>query len=105
MEKKGRGRPVKSNIRQNIVEVLFYLTRTHGYDICKTYLQIFPKVTIRAIYYNLNKGIQTGEFIIDEVVKEMGDYSWGTHARKTYYRLGPNAKVFGDKNVSRHFGK
>jgi len=48
-----RGRPVKSEIRQNIVEILFYLKRAYGYDIYKVYIKIFPKVTLRSIYYHL----------------------------------------------------
>ena len=39
-----RGRPVKSQIRQNIIEILFYLKQGYGYNIAKVYNDIFPQV-------------------------------------------------------------
>ncbi len=87
-----RGRPVKSQIRQNIVDVLFYIKEGYGYDIYRLYKLLFPKVTIRSIYYHLKKGVELGEFKINRVEKEQGNYSWGPEAEKIYYSLGSNAK-------------
>ncbi len=87
-----RGRPVKSQIRQNIVDILFYIKEDYGYDIYRLYKALFPKVTMRSIYYHLRKGIDLGEFKVNRVQKEAGDYSWGGEAEKIYYSLGPNAK-------------
>jgi hypothetical protein len=95
----GRGRPTKSEIRQNVVEILFFVKRAYGYEIYKVYTAIFPKVTLRSIYYHLRKGAQLGEFIIEKVERERGEYSWGTEAEKTYYALGPNAKPTGNERV------
>jgi len=96
---KQRGRPVNSVIRQNIVEVLFYLGKGYGYDIYKYYVQVFPKVTLRSIYYHLKKGVDLGEFEIAKIEKEKGDYSWGEMAEKIYYRLGKSAKPKGNNKL------
>jgi hypothetical protein len=100
-----RGRPVKSIIRQNIVEILFFLKKGYGYDIYKAYRDIFPAVTMRSIYYHLNKGIETEEFKVAEVKKERGDYSWGNEVTKTYYSLGPKAKPSVLPEVKKYFEK
>jgi hypothetical protein len=87
-----RGRPVFSHIRQNIVEILYFLGKGYGYDIYKTYRSIFPKATLRSIYYHLKKGTKTGEFQVHKVKLEKGNFSWGDQVEKIYYSLGPNAK-------------
>ena len=94
-----RGRPVRSVIRQNMAEILHYMKEAYGYDLYKSYILIFPKVTLRSIYYHLRKGISLGEFEINKVEKEKGDYSWGSEAEKIYYALGPNAKPTNNDRV------
>ncbi|MBW3022873.1 hypothetical protein KY308_02120 [Candidatus Woesearchaeota archaeon] len=96
---KRRGRPVKSQIRQNIVEILHFLGEGYGYDIYKVYMEVFPKCTQKSIYYHLKKGLVTGEFIIKRVEKEKGDFSWGGEVEKTYYALGPKASPQADSKV------
>lgn len=86
-----RGRPVKSQIRQNIVDILHYLSEGYGYDIYKVYIEVFPKCTQKSIYYHLKKGIATEEFIKKRVEREKGDFSWGSEVEKVYYALGPKA--------------
>ncbi|MBS1266621.1 MAG: hypothetical protein MAG795_00588 [Candidatus Woesearchaeota archaeon] len=98
-----RGRPVHSKIRQNIIEILFFMGRGHGYKIYKHYVAIFPKVTRRSIYYQLKKGKEMGLFTIDKVEKEKGEFSWGSSATKTYYKLGPQAKPVGKERVRKYF--
>lgn len=100
-----RGRPVKSIIRQNIIEILHFMKSAYGYDLYKEYIEIFPKVTMRSIYYHLNKGIKIKEFEIDKIQKEKGHYSWGPEAEKIYYRLGPNANPKIELKVKKHFEK
>lgn len=102
-EKRGRGRPLGSSIRQNIVEILFFMNEGYGYDISKAYLDIFPKVTMRVIYYHLNKGVETKEFKISKVKNERGEYSWGPQAQKTYYKLGSAANPKGLPKVEKYF--
>jgi len=91
-----RGRPVNSVIRQHIVEILHLIGKGYGYDIYKNYMNHYPEVTLRSIYYHLRKGIDTGEFEIERIEKEKGDYSWGEMAEKIYYKLGPAAQPRGE---------
>jgi len=101
----GRGRPVKSAIRQNIVEILNVKGEMYGYDIYRIYREVFPSITLRSIYYHLKKGVSTGEFIVKEVRKEKGNFSWGGETEKTYYALGPKAQVKGDSKVKDYLKK
>ena len=101
----GRGRPVKSRIRQNIIEILYFMKKDYGYDIYKTYREIFPKVTMRVIYYHLKKGVETGEFKVEAIKSEKGEYSWGPSAEKIYYVLGKNARPLISKRVEDYFRK
>ncbi|HLD33570.1 MAG TPA: hypothetical protein VJB66_02505 [Candidatus Nanoarchaeia archaeon] len=90
-----RGRPIGSVIRQNVVEILYYLGTAHGYQISKLYPRIFAAATRRVIYYHLKKGCDLGEFEVEKIEREQGDFSWGSVAEKTYYRLGKNARPRG----------
>ena len=98
-----KGRPVKSEIRQNIVEILYFMKQGYGYEIYKVYVAIFPKVTMRSIYYHLRKGVDLNEFKISKIEKEKGDYSWGPEAEKIYYSLGDNAKPLVNEKVKEYF--
>jgi hypothetical protein len=100
-----RGRPVYSNIRQNIVELLYFMGKGYGYEIYQAYVDLFPKVTMRSIYYQLRKGAALGEFEIESVKTEKGDYSWGPEAEKTYYKLGKNAKAKIDERIKEYFSR
>ena len=100
-----RGRPTKSAIRQNIVEILSVMGKGYGYQIHKVYKQIFPPCTREVVYYHLKKGVQLGEFAVEEVKQEKGDYSWGTVVEKTYYKLGPQAAPKGEPRVKDFFAK
>ena len=100
-----RGRPVFSQIRQNIVEILYFLGKSYGYDIYKVYRAVLPKITMRSVYYQLRKGVELGEFRIERVSKEKGNYSWGSEAEKVYYKLGPNAKPIGEKRIKEYLEK
>ena len=100
-----RGRPIKSEIRQNIVEILFFMKKGYGYEIYKAYVALFPKVTMRSIYYHLKKGVDLNEFKVEKIEKEKGDYSWGGEAEKIYYALDDKAKPVGNDKVREHFEK
>ncbi|MBU0627858.1 MAG: hypothetical protein KKC75_01605 [Nanoarchaeota archaeon] len=95
----GRGRPVKSQIRQNIVELLYFMKEGYGYDIYRQYKELFPPVSMRVIYYHLRKGSALGEFKVNKVIKENGDFSWGSEAEKVYYSLGDDAQPIGNMSV------
>ena len=98
-----RGRPAGSQVRQNIVEILNYGGKLHGYGIFSVYKALFPKAGIRNVYYHLKKGIETGELKVAEVRKESGNYSWGGYVERRYYALGPNAKPAGLPEVKEYF--
>lgn len=100
-----KGRPIGSQIRQNVIEILYIVGEGCGYDIYKIYLELFPKVTMRSIYYHLRKGLDTGEFRIKKAGKVKGDYSWGSEAEKVYYELGDNAKASLNEKVKAYFDK
>ena len=100
-----RGRPVSSQIRQNVVEILYFMGKGYGYEIFKVYREVFPKVTMRSIYYNLKKGLRTEEFKIEKIQKEKGNYSWGPEAEKIYYSLGNKASPKMDEKVKKYLDK
>ena len=99
-----RGRPPNSEIRDRIVEILANLKRDYGYNIYKLYCRLFPKVSMRIIYYHLNKGTELGIFNMEHVTST-GEYSWGKTAEKVYYSLGSNAMPLGNQIVAEHFSK
>lgn len=100
-----RGRPVKSEIRQNIIEILYFIKQGYGYEIYKIYREVFPPVTLRSIYYHLRKGTKLEEFKVYKIKSEKGDYSWGPEAEKIYYALGANANPKADVRVKRFLEK
>jgi hypothetical protein len=94
-----RGRPIGSNVRQNMIEILYFLGSAHGYHIFKVYKELYPKITLRAIYYHLKKGLELKEFEVANIKREDGNYSWGTEAEKIYYKLGSFANPKIDQRV------
>ncbi|MFH0870772.1 MAG: hypothetical protein V1866_06995, partial [archaeon] len=75
-----RGRPIGSNVRQHLIDILHFKKKAYGYDIYKDYIALFPGVTLRLIYYHLNKGVALGEFEVESIKMEKGNYSWGGQA-------------------------
>lgn len=94
-----RGRPPGSPIRERIVEILNHLGSAHGYLIYQVYTDVYDDVSLRSIYYHLNKGEELGVFEMDKVEDEEGNYSWGTKAEKVYYTLADETKPKGDEKV------
>jgi len=94
-----RGRPVRSDIRQNVVDILQYLKKGYGYQIAKIYNSIFPECTMEVIYYHLRKGVKLDEFMIEKIAKEKGNYSWGSEVEKIYYKLGSAAQPRPSKRI------
>jgi|TARA_B100001964_G_C13906567_1_gene453954 hypothetical protein len=104
-KKETRGRPTRSEVRQNMIEILFVMKEAYGYDIYRQYKKIFAPVTLRLIYYHLKKGIELGEFKVSQVKKEKGSFSWGGEVQKTYYALADKAKPKGETRVKEFFEK
>lgn len=98
-----RGRPVGSLIRQHIVDILFYLGKAYGYEIYKHYIEIFPKATLRVMYYHLKKGVSLNEFELERIAQIQGEYSWGGTAEKLIYELGNAAQPSSNPEVKTYF--
>ncbi len=98
-----RGRPSNSPVRQNVTELLSQFGELHGYETYKHYVKIFPKVSMRAVYYSLRNGVKKGYFKIAKVEKQQGSYSWGPEAQRVYYALGEAAKPTGEMKVKKYF--
>lgn len=105
MESKSRGRPVKSEIRQNIIDILYHSGPLYGYRIYRIYIDIFPGITMRSVYYHLSKGVKTEELKVKEVKREKGDYSWGTEVEKIYYTLGEKANPRENSRIKEYLKK
>jgi len=106
MSQKYPGRPLGSKVRQNIVEILYFYKRLHAYELYKIYIDLYPKVTMRLIYYHMKKGLSTGEFKVYKIDRKFGKYSWGGTSENIVYELGeganpmiePHVKVYWEKN-------
>ncbi len=88
-----RGRPLKSEIREKITALIDRLKFSYGYEIYKYYRQIFDNATSRVIYYHLKKGCETGEFIMVNIKRVPGNFTWGDESERIYYTLGPFAST------------
>lgn len=100
-----RGRPTHSVIRQNLVEILYFMGEAYGYQLYKAYKDIYPPATLRVIYYHLTKGSALKEFEIAGVKKTEGKYSWGPEAERIFYKLGPSAKPTMPTELKAYFEK
>ena len=89
-----RGRPVKTEIREKIATILRQKGISYGYQIYKIYRDVFGHISLRNLYYNLKKGLDLGEFIVIDIKKENGVFTWGREAEHKYYTLGPYAGFF-----------
>ena len=94
-----RGRVVGSAIRDNLVELLFFLDKAHAYELYKHYKKVFGPVSIRSIYYNLTKGKDLGVFEIKEIQKVEGNFSWGPQAQRIIFSLTDKAEPKQDTKV------
>ena len=102
---KQRGRPIKSEIRQNLIEILYFKKNACGYELHKLHNDIFPKCTQEVVYYHLKKGMSLKQFKIEKIISEQGDYSWGGTAEKIYYTLDVNAAPVMNPAVKEYFEK
>ena len=74
------------------MELLYFLKTGYGYELYKKYISVFDqKVSIRSIYYHLNKGVELGDFQVNTVEEVSGNYSWGDRVKRVLFSLGPNA--------------
>jgi hypothetical protein len=100
-----RGRPTKSIVRERLIEILQVCKRAYGYQLFKYYLDLYPAVTMRNVYYHLRKGVALGELQVERIEQSKGDFSWGPDTERTYYKLGDLARPQGDKRVEDYFAQ
>jgi hypothetical protein len=87
-----RGRPAKSKMRKRIAAILQHVNASYGYEIYKSYKQVFGHAKMRTIYYNLRQGVLLNEFLISDIKREIGNYTWGSETERVYYSNGPLAE-------------
>jgi hypothetical protein len=100
-----RGRPIKSEIRQNIVEILYFLGEAYPYEVYQIYREVFPNVTMRSVYFQLKRGSEMGIFKVKKIKSFEGSYSWGPSAERVYYELGKLALPVGNLLVKAYLDK
>ena len=94
------GRKPNSQIRDDMVELLHFLKEAYGYELYKKYCKVYnKKVSMRSIYYHLNKGVELGVFNLKEVRDVKGDFSWGSGAKQVIFQLGANASPKSDRAI------
>lgn len=86
MEKK-QGRPIGSNVRTNIINLLSKEGPMHGYELYQKYLTYYSQVSMRLIYYHLKKGVSLGELKIHKIEKKKGEFSWGSEVQHITYAV------------------
>ena len=87
------GRKPSSQIRDNLVELLFFMREAYGYELYKKYKGVFPeRISMRSVYYHLTKGVDLNIFNIKEIQEVKGEYSWGDGTKRVIFTLGPAAK-------------
>lgn len=97
-----RGRPPSSKVRKEIAAILKEQGFAYGYEIYKMHKINFNPVSLRNIYYNLKKGVKEREFMVFDIKKEPGKYTWGNETEHIYYGLGPyySAENIGTKEIA-----
>ena len=88
-----RGRPVKSEIRENITQILSNKGATYGYELYKLHNEQYFSCTKETIYYHLKKGVKLGIFRVAKITSEKGEFSWGDTAEKKFYEIVPTEKI------------
>ncbi len=82
-----------TKIRKRIATLLYHLGPMYGYQLYKNYIKVFGKILMRTFYYNLNKGVSTGEFVVVDIKEEQGAFTWGSKVERVYYDIGPNYEL------------
>lgn len=90
-----RGRKPNSEIRDNIVELIYFFGEGYGYDLYKKYTKAYGKISMRSVYYHLTKGVDLGVFRIKNIESVEGNYSWGPKAQRVVFSLGGQAQPKG----------
>lgn len=98
-KKQGRGRPIRSAIRDRMQQIVDSLGAAYGYEIFKVYQSVFEPVSVRSMYYHLKRGVQLNEFKELGQKQEQGPYTWGRESTHIYYSLGDSASHRGNADL------
>mgnify|MGYP000914733579 CR=1 FL=1 len=98
-----RGRKPSSDIRDKVLQILSCMDKAYGYEIFYHYLELFPAVHMRSIYYHLRKAVNLNQITIKEIKNSPGDYSWGPTAQRIYYKIKKNTQVKVSPEVQEYF--
>ncbi len=79
-------RVVRSSIRARLAELLSE-GPAYGYELYKKYREKYGAISLRLVYYHLERGVKEGLFEVADVRKSKGSFSWGESSRHIYYRL------------------
>ncbi len=82
-----------TKVRKRIATIIYHTGPNYGYQLYKNYVKVFGKILMRTFYYNLNKGLSTGEFVIIDIKEEQGSFTWGSKVERVYYGLGPTYEL------------
>jgi|APSaa5957512622_1039677.scaffolds.fasta_scaffold169374_2 hypothetical protein len=94
------GRKPKSDIRDEMVELLYFMKEAYGYELYKKYCKVYDKkISMRSVYYHLNKGVELGIFNLKEIRDVKGDFSWGSGVKQVIFQLSSNAQPKISKDV------
>jgi len=96
---KGRGRPVKSVIRDRMQQIVDVLGAVYGYEVYKIYTAVFEPVDVRSMYYHFKKGVELSEFKQVGAKQETGPFTWGRESTHIYYTIGNGASHKGNKEL------
>ncbi|MBR9681015.1 MAG: hypothetical protein GOU98_04305 [Candidatus Altiarchaeota archaeon] len=75
-----------NSVRGRIAEILKD-GPAYGYEIFKKYKLKYGNVSMRLIYYHINRGEKDHLFEIDKLEESDGNFSWGAKTVRKYYRL------------------
>jgi hypothetical protein len=75
-----------NSVRGRIYEILKE-GPSYGYEIYKTYKERYGNISMRLIYYHINKGEKDNLFELAKIEKSDGDFTWGGTSVRKYYKL------------------
>lgn len=76
-----------------MLAVINYYGELYGYEIYKKYREVFGEVSLRLIYYHLDKGVKENIIIKKKTEVVPGEYSWGQNSERIYYSTNDQANI------------
>lgn len=76
-----------------MLAIINYYGEVYGYEIYKKYKEVFGAVSLRLIYYHLDKGVKENIIIKKKTEMVNGEYSWGQNSERIYYSTNDAATI------------